>query len=122
MHVRGVLVLGLLLFHPSGGALLLPGVEPKSGVSPGENQDWAGWGGAPENSHYSRVAQINRANVKRLEVAWSFDTGEEGGLQTSPIIVDGVLYGITPTQKIFALNAATGELLWKFDSGIKGLQ
>jgi quinoprotein glucose dehydrogenase len=122
MHVRGVLVLSLLLFHPSGGALLLPGVEPKSGVSPGENQDWAVWGGGPENSHYSRLAQINRANVKRLEVAWSFDTGEEGGLQTSPIIVDGVLYGITPTQKIFALNAATGELLWKFDSGIKGLQ
>src|SRR5208282_2220431 len=80
------------------------------------------YGGAPENTHYSSLAQINRTNVKELAVAWSFDTGEQGGLQTSPIIVEGVLYGITPTQKVFALNAATGKLLWKFDSGIKGTQ
>ena len=47
---------------------------------------------------------------------------ETGGLQTSPIVVHGVLYGITPSQKVFALDAATGKLLWKFDSGIKGTQ
>jgi quinoprotein glucose dehydrogenase len=86
------------------------------------NRDWPVYGGAPENNHYSSLAQINRGNVKQLGVAWSFDTGEEGGLQTSPIIVDGVLYGITPTQKVFALNAATGALLWKFDSGLRGTQ
>ena len=85
-------------------------------------QDWSRYGGAPENDHYSSLAQINRKNVNRLEVAWSFDTGEEGGLQTSPLEVDGVLYGITPTQKIFALDAATGKLFWKFDSGIRGTQ
>lgn len=68
------------------------------------------------------MAQINRKNVKNLQVAWTFDTGESGGLQTSPIELDGVLYGITPTQKVFAVNAATGKLLWKFDSGIKGTQ
>ncbi len=60
--------------------------------------------------------------MKELAVAWSFDTGEQGGLETSPIIVEGVLYGITPTQKVFALDAANGKLLWKFDSGIKGTQ
>jgi quinoprotein glucose dehydrogenase len=85
-------------------------------------QDWATYGGAPENDHYSPLAQINRRNVKQLTVAWSFDTGEEGGLQTSPLEVEGVLYGITPTQKIFALDAITGKLLWKFDSGIRGTQ
>jgi quinoprotein glucose dehydrogenase len=87
-----------------------------------ENRDWPAYGGAPENTHYSSLAQISRANVKDLKVAWSFDTGEQGGLQTSPLIVDGTLYGITPTQKIFALDAATGKLLWKFDSGMKGTQ
>src|SRR6266702_4024483 len=85
-------------------------------------QDWPAYGGGPANIHYSPLAQINRSNVKQLEIAWTFDTGEQGGLQTSPIIVGGVLYGITPTQKVFALNAATGKLLWKFDSGIKGTQ
>ena len=86
------------------------------------NYDWPVYGGAPENSHYSPLAQINRENVAQLKMAWSFDTQEEGGLQTSPIVVHGVLYGISPTQKIFALGAATGKLLWQFDSGIKGTQ
>src|ERR1700682_1262568 len=87
-----------------------------------EQRDWPVYGGGPENNHYSNLTQINRQNVKRLAAAWSFDTEEEGGLQTSPIIVEGVLYVLTPTQKVFALNAATGKVLWKFDSGIKGTQ
>jgi quinoprotein glucose dehydrogenase len=57
--------------------------------------------------------------VKDLEVAWTYDTGETGGLQTQPIIVGGVLYALTPSHKAFALRAATGELLWTFDSGIE---
>jgi quinoprotein glucose dehydrogenase len=88
----------------------------------GERRDWPAYGGSAANTHYSDLAQINRSNVKQLAAAWSFDTGEQGGLQTSPIVVDGVLYGITPTQKVFALDAASGKLLWKFDSGIKGTQ
>jgi len=87
----------------------------------GPFEDWPRYGGTA-GDHYSRLAQINRENVSRLEVAWQFDTGEAGGLQSSPIIVGGVLYGITPTQKIFALDAASGTLLWKFDSGIVGAQ
>jgi len=86
------------------------------------DRDWPVWGGSPENLHYSPLAQIDRSNVKTLAVAWSFDTGEPGGLQTSPLIVADVLYGITPAQKVFALDAATGKVLWKFDSGIKGTQ
>ncbi len=92
------------------------------GKSSEDRRDWPAYGGAPENMHYSSLAQINRTNVKELAVSWSYDTGEPGGLQTSPIIVDGVLYGITPTQKVFALDAASGKLSWKFDSGIKGTQ
>ena len=53
--------------------------------------DWPVFGGAAENNHYSALAQINRTNVKQLRVAWSFDWEEEGGLQTSPIVVEGVL-------------------------------
>jgi quinoprotein glucose dehydrogenase len=84
--------------------------------------DWAVLGGAAENTHFSTLSQINRSNVKQLTTAWTFDSDEPGGLQTSPIEVDGVLYGITPKQKIFALDAATGKLFWKFDSGIEGTQ
>ena len=90
-------------------------------VTPGQ-KDWPAYCGADDAAHYSPLSQINRSNVKQLAVAWSFDTGETGGLQTNPLIVGGVLFGITPTQKIFALGAATGKLLWRFDSGIKGTQ
>lgn len=87
-----------------------------------ENRDWPVYGGAPEGGHYSPLSQINRSNVKQLQLAWTYDTEETGGLQTSPIVVHGVLYGISPTQKIFALDAASGMLRWKFDSGIVGTQ
>ena len=86
------------------------------------DHDWPVYGGTSDNNRYSPLSAINRRNVSELQVAWSFDTEESGGLQTSPIEVDGVLYGITPTQKIFSLDAATGKMLWKFDSGIKGTQ
>jgi quinoprotein glucose dehydrogenase len=87
-----------------------------------QSHDWPVYGGTAENDHFSSLTQINRKNVKGLKVAWRFDTDESGGLQTSPIVVDGVLYGLTPSQKVFALNAATGTLLWKFDSGVRGTQ
>lgn len=107
----------LLLFW----LILLP-IIAGSQDKPRAGHDWPVWGGQSDNMHYSRLAQINRKNVKKLALAWTFDSGEPGGLQTSPIIVGGVLFGITPSQKIFALDAATGKLLWKFDSGIKGTQ
>ena len=87
-----------------------------------QNRDWPVYGGAPEGTHYSPLAQINKSNVKQLQIAWTYDTQEVGGLQTSPLEVNGVLYGISPSQKIFAVDAATGALKWKFDSGIFGTQ
>src|SRR5271155_4622671 len=84
--------------------------------------DWPVDGGQLAGDHYSTLSQINRRNVSQLRVAWTYDTGEQGGVQTSPIIVGGVLYAYTPSQKVIALDAATGKLLWKFDSGIGGTQ
>jgi len=79
-------------------------------------------GGDPGNSHYSSLKQINRSNVQKLQIAWEFDTGQPGGLETTPIVVDGILYAFTPSQQLIALDGATGKLLWKFDSTIKGTQ
>ena len=118
--ICGALVISSVSF--SALFLVRAAASQDSANSSGERRDWPAYGGAPANTHYSELSQINRSNVKQLGVAWSFDTGEQGGLQTSPIVIDGVLYGITPTQKVFALDAASGTLLWKFDSGIKGTQ
>ncbi|MDQ2798670.1 MAG: PQQ-binding-like beta-propeller repeat protein, partial [Armatimonadota bacterium] len=86
------------------------------------SHDWPVMGGSPGSTHFSSLNQINRSNVAKLERVWSYNTKEEGGLETTPIIVDGVLYAYTPTQEVIALNAATGKLLWEFKSGIVGLQ
>ncbi len=86
----------------------------------GKTIDWPVYGGQFANDHYSVLAQINRQNVGKLRRAWVFDTGEKGALQTSPLVIGHVLYAYTSTQKVMALDAASGKLLWKFDSGIVG--
>lgn len=93
----------------------------KTGIG-SKTVDWPIYGGQSANDHYSSLTQINRRNVSKLRVAWTFDTHETGGMQTSPLIVGRTMYGYTPTQKVIALDAASGKLLWTFDSGIKGTQ
>ena len=90
-----------------------------TGTKPG--QMWL-YGGGPAQRHYSPLAQINRSNVRQLKQVWSYDTGETGGMESSPLVADGVLYGFTPSLKVIALNAASGKLLWKFDSGVRSSQ
>jgi quinoprotein glucose dehydrogenase len=97
-------------------------VAPAAPSPAAEQRDWPVYGGGPEDTRYSSLAQINRSNVRRLRLAWTFDSAETGGLQTGPIVVGGVLYAYTPSQKVIALDAATGRLRWKFDSGITGWQ
>ncbi len=121
--VKACLLVAGLVSGVATARLIARGEQFKSEAGVATKQtDWPAYGGSAEGNHYSSLAQIHRGNVRRLEVAWTFDTGEEGGLQTSPIIVGGVLYGLTPTQKVFALDAATGKPLWRFESGIRGTQ
>jgi len=90
------------------------GADAKSGRS----TDWATYNGSPDNLHYSPLKQINTDNVAQLRPVWTYETHEKGGLESQPLIAEGILYGYTPHQGVFALNAATGEQLWKFDSGV----
>ncbi|MEJ2009144.1 MAG: PQQ-binding-like beta-propeller repeat protein [Acidobacteriota bacterium] len=78
---------------------------------------WRVTGGGPDNIHYSALQQINRSNVSRLKVAWTFDSGDafpQSEMECSPIVVRGVLYATTPKLRLIALNAVTGKLLWSF--------
>lgn len=104
-------------------ALLVLGVaacspESTNQVAPG-NTDWDTYLGDSARTHYSELTQITRDNVSQLELAWSYDSGElregDSTMYTSPLITDGVLYGLSPKLVAFALNAATGEEIWRFD-------
>jgi quinoprotein glucose dehydrogenase len=88
--------------------------------APKSQTDWPIYGGDSEDNHYSALDQINRSNVSKLAVAWTYDSGESGGIETSPIIVGNVIYTYTPSKAVVALDGATGKVLWKFDSGLPG--
>jgi quinoprotein glucose dehydrogenase len=86
-----------------------------------EEHAWPAYGGGPLDNRYSPLRQINTNNVKKLQVAWTYDAQDgPGDTQNQPIMVDGTLFGVTPSHKIVALDAATGKLKWRFDSGIRG--
>ena len=106
------------LWLPGSCLLLVCALAAQTPV-PSAPAVWS-YGGTPAQTRHSPLTQINRANVKQLEVAWTYDTGEPGGLQTQPLVVGDVLYGYTPTHKLFAIDAATGARKWVFDSGIFG--
>lgn len=104
------LVVALAMSATAGGAAEASG-----------SHDWPVYHGNAGGDHYSPLAQITRENVAGLRVAWTFDTGEEGGLETNPLVIGGVVYANTPSRKVVALDAVSGKLRWKFDSGVPGV-
>ena len=85
--------------------------------------DWAVYLGDAGRRHYSALTQINRDNVEQLELAWKYTSSERGGsMYASPLVIDGVLYGLSPQLVAFALDAATGEELWRSDPEIQQAQ
>ena len=83
--------------------------------------DWPTYLGDNGRQHYSSLDQVTRDNVSRLELAWSYNSGDpSGSMYTSPLVIDGVFYGLSPSLVPFALNAATGEEIWRNDLDIDG--
>jgi len=83
-----------------------------------KNGEWPSWGGDLANTRYAPFDQVTAANFSTLDVAWRFKTDNLGpvpeyNLESTPIMVKGVLYSTAGTRRsVVALNAATGELLW----------
>src|SRR5262249_6083797 len=63
---------------------------------------------------YSSLDQINTSNVKSLVPVWTFSTGVDSGHEAPPIVNNGVMFISTPYSQVIALDAATGDLLWRF--------
>jgi quinoprotein glucose dehydrogenase len=116
LPVVAVGVLGPRGTAPGAAAL---GQSPSADPGPtARGPDWPVYGGGPESIRYSSLTQINRANVRQLKVAWTFDASdgvETSELEVNPIIVQGILYATTVSLNVVALNAATGALVWRFD-------
>lgn len=85
---------------------------------------WATYAGTKDGNRYSSNEQINIDNVSRLEVAWTYSTGDKdpnnrSEIQCNPIVVDNILYAISPRLKLLALDAASGDPKWVFDPAIE---
>lgn len=113
-----IVLLGVLALSSYG---LSSGQVAEPSQTTRDSKNWAAYGGGPDDIRYSTLTQINRSDVGKLQVAWTYDPGEgPGGTETQPLVIDGVLYGVTPYHNVVALDAATGKFIWKFDSGIEG--
>ncbi len=85
-------------------------------------KEWPSYGGNAAGNRYSPLTQINLDNVHELKVAWKYQATDSVGpgerqwtIKCQPIMIDGILYGTGSKSKLFALDAATGQELWKFE-------
>src|SRR5262245_33610357 len=79
-------------------------------------EDWLTYGLNYQETRYSPLTQIDAANVGRLGLAWTYEIGPGGGNQEgTPLMANGVLYGITNWSIVYALDAKTGKELWRYD-------
>ena len=100
--------------------LLLTGTVPVRSQSQSKVGEWRTYGADLASTRYSPLDQINRDNFSKLQVAWRYKTDNLGprpefNFQSTPLMVNGVLYSTAGTRRaVVALDAATGELLWKY--------
>jgi alcohol dehydrogenase (cytochrome c) len=76
---------------------------------------WIQYGGNWRNFRHSPLKTLTPESVKKLSVAWAFPTGTTGQFEASPVIYGGVMYVTSSYNRLFALDARTGELLWRYD-------
>ena len=93
---------------------------PSDAIAQAQSQNWISVGGDRGCMRYSSLDQINVENVSSLKIAWEYKTGElaEGKakiMECTPLVIDGVMYISSGLLKVIALNAATGEEIWRFD-------
>src|ERR1700757_3021288 len=81
--------------------------------------NWLVNGRTNDSKHFSPLKQINASNVANLGLAWYLDYDGAMGVVSEPIVVDGVIYVSAPLSKVYAVEAATGKLLWKYDPQIR---
>ena len=120
--VTAVALITLLAAYVTYPKRRVEGAAQQDSTPGGSRSDWPVYGGDSNGDRFSPLTQITRENVKQLQVAWRFDAGAEGGLQTNPLVIGRTIFIYTPTGQIAALDAATGKQQWSFDPGVKATQ
>lgn len=82
--------------------------------------EWRDYLGGSDRNHYSSLSEIDTSNVAKLQKVWEYHSHDHGEMQCNPLMVDGRLYGTTASNHLFALDAATGVELWRFEPDTAG--
>src|SRR5471030_1180633 len=85
-----------------------------------ESDQWLTPGGDSSGSYYSPLKDIDAGNVAKLGFAWSYDLGTNRGQESTPLVIDGVMYASSNFGRVYALDAASGKELWTYDPHIDG--
>ncbi|MGB8542702.1 MAG: PQQ-dependent dehydrogenase, methanol/ethanol family [Candidatus Acidiferrales bacterium] len=80
-----------------------------------EPGNWMSYGRTYDEQRFSPLKEINDRNIGQLGLAWHYDLDTRRGQEATPVVVDGVMYFTSAWSKVFAMNAATGALLWTYD-------
>ena len=83
-----------------------------------EPQQWLMYSGAYDGSRFTPLDQINRSNVQRLALQWVFQTRVRGQHETTPLVIDGVMYLTTPQNHAYAVDVRTGRPLWHYERNL----
>jgi len=83
-----------------------------------EAENWLTYSGRYSGWRYSALDHINTGNASSLRVAWAFQTSDLGQFETTPLVVDGVLYGTGQSNRAFALDARTGRPIWRYQRSL----
>ncbi len=86
--------------------------------APQEPQNWLTYSGSYRSWRYSTLDQINVSNAVNLSVQWVFQSGSLGQFETTPLVIDGVLYGTGQDNRAFALDARTGRAIWRYQRSL----
>ena len=78
-------------------------------------KNWLSTGRTYDEQRHSPLKQINDTNISELGLAWSWETNTKRGLESTPIVVDGVMFNSGTWSTVWAHDARTGEILWEFD-------
>ncbi|MXO66150.1 PQQ-dependent dehydrogenase, methanol/ethanol family [Altericroceibacterium endophyticum] len=123
----------------AGLAMILPGCSAKSNETPATESDrpgnvtaerllaadddpdnWLGYGRTYDEQRYSPLTDINTTNVGELSLAWAVELDTNRGQEATPIVVDGIMYISTAWDKVLAVDAASGKVVWQHDPEVDG--
>ena len=112
MHIRLLILTAATLLASTA---LHASIDNQALASGEDGRNWAAWGRTFDEQRYSPLDQVNRENIDRLGLAWTYELDKVWSVSSQPLAVDGVIYIAVGYSEVHAIDAATGQTLWHYN-------